>query len=311
MQIEVPIRSISEATALLDAGGDIFYGGVVSKQHQVNNRDNSMLCQVGSFSELHDIIRLVHSRGKRFYLTLNSNDANLEECKTQIEQSILVGVDRFIVADLRLVEFINNNYSEEEVILSVLSGIQNAGALGFYLRDNVKGFCFERNVSPFNMERVITAYPILEATAFASGNCQNTQRICQMHNLQPLFPIHKNPSGYTNLICEGWYYERIDTSSQALKDSLCHKISSELCSLCALPILRKVGVRTLKIEGRELPISYKLKRIQMLKKTLNLLEKEKRSNKENEALCQVIHLEYYGYPCNAHDCFYENTPIPK
>jgi len=300
MKIEAPLRNIDEVDPLLDAGADLFYCGVVGTKH-TNNRNNNILHQFCSFHELSDAITLIHNRNKELFLTLNAYDAQIESCMEQAGYALESGVDGFIVADLRLIRALNIRYPEVPVVLSVLSGIQNSRCLDFFLEQNVKGFCFERNVSISNMKALISKYPNLEATAFISGNCQNTQLLCQLHNIPTLLPIHKHEGGYGEMICECWESESDNASD--IKEIHMALGKKNWCALCALYGLKQAGVKALKIEGRALELKYKLQKVELYKKALNALNIITHEQ-EYHQFCRDLYMSTYGVECTNYDCFY-------
>lgn len=292
MRVEVPIRSIYEVQPLLYLGVDIFYGGVLA-EGSVNNRDNNLLCQFSSFEELHESISIIHTQDKKFWMTLNSTQPEINSCKRQIERAIMCGVDAFIVSDIRLIEILQKEYNSYPVVLSVLAGIQNAEALRFYMSPNIIGYCFERNQTIKNMERIIKKTPRLKATAFVSGACRNTQRICKLHNMHPCFPLRNNVDGYAELICQGW---------DCQKEQSIYMGEEAMCSLCALQELKAAGISNLKIEGRDYPLEQKLRITKFIRCALDQLEVL--SPMEYEKSCRTLFFEYNGFNCTDKNCFY-------
>ena len=158
MKIEAPLRAFEEVEPLLQAGADIFYCGVLD--NGVNNRNNSIMHQFISFSDLKKTSDMIHAKGKKVFLTLNAINCNVEQCLKQVEKVTTDrSVDGIIVADLRLIKIINQMFPSMPIILSCLTGINNSKCLEVYNYSSVVGFCFERNISIQNMQAIIAQKP--------------------------------------------------------------------------------------------------------------------------------------------------------
>lgn len=299
MKIEAPLRSYQEVKPLLQAGADILYCGVIGDG--VNNRNNNILHQFSSISELKKAANLIHEEGKQIYLTLNSINSNNEQCLRQVEMVVDQVVDGLIVAELQLMKQICEKFPKFPIILSCLTGINNSKCLDVYCLQNVISYCFERNISLRNMEECMKKHSNLRATAFVSGNCNNTQLICQLHNLNTKIPIYKQEGGFGELICENWYYKNPKTNHQVAMEML---NTNNWCALCALYRMQKMGIYALKIEGRGLDLEYKLQKVHYYKQALQMLNKVK-GKKEFLEVCKTFFREEYHRKCDAYDCFYQ------
>lgn len=298
MKIEAPLRAFEEVQPLLDAGADIFYCGVLD--NGVNNRNNNIMHQFMSFDELKKASDVIHKKGKRILLTLNAINCNYEHCIQQVEQGAADGsIDGVIVADLGLIRILNRLNPDMPVVLSCLTCINNSKSLDEYRYSNVKGFCFERNISMQNMRAIIDKNRDMKATAFISGNCNNTQMICQLHNLKTKIPLFKQEGGFGELICENWYcHNQVDESSVNAEKMN----TNNWCALCALYKLRDIGVYALKIEGRGLDLPYKLHKVRYYRQALNIIDSMDFS--EYESVCKELFFSEYNRKCTISDCFY-------
>lgn len=298
MKIETPLRALEEVGLLLEAGADIFYCGVLDKG--VNNRNNNIMHQFMTFDELKKASNIIHKNGKKVFLTLNAINCDLWQCVKQAENVSADGsIDGVIVADLELIRILNKLIPNMPVILSCLACINNSKCLEVYRLPNVKGYCFERNISMQNMQAIIKKNMNLKATAFVSGNCNNTQMICQLHNLKTKIPLFKQEGGFGELICENWYcHNQADESVINLE-----KINTNnWCALCALHKLRNIGVYALKIEGRGLDLPYKMQKVRYYRRALDILDQAEISKYESD--CKKLFFQEYHRKCSIYDCFY-------
>lgn len=298
MKIEAPLRAYEEVQPLLKAGADIFYCGVLD--NGVNNRNNNIMHQFMSFAELKKASDVIHENGKKMLLTLNAINCDFEHCIKQVEKAVDDGsIDGVIVADLGLIKTLNMLLPDIPVVLSCLTCINNNKCLDVYRQPNVKGFCFERNISIQNMQAIIGKNKNMKATAFVSGNCNNTQMICQLHNLKTKTPLFKQEGGFGELICENWYcYNQADES--VFNAEIMN--TNNWCALCALYKLRDIGVYALKIEGRGLDLPYKLQKVRYYRQALDNLDRMEILKYEGE--CKELFFREYHRKCAIYDCFY-------
>ena len=301
MKIEAPLRAFEEVQPLLDAGADIFYCGVLDSG--VNNRNNNIMHQFVSFDELKKASDVIHKNGKKLLLTLNAINCDFEHCIKQVEQGVANGsIDGIIVADLGLIRILNRLFPNMPVILSCLTCINNSKCLDEYRYSNVKGFCFERNISIQNMHLIIDKNKDMKATAFVSGNCNNTQMICQLHNLKTKIPLFKQEGGFGELICENWYcHNKIDESSV----NVSKMNTNNWCALCALYKLCDIGVYALKIEGRGLDLPYKLQKVRYYRQALNMINNM--DFLKYKSACKEMFRNEYNRKCSKFDCFYPHN----
>lgn len=298
MKIETPLRTFEEVQPLLKAGADIFYCGVLDRG--VNNRNNNIMHQFISFDELKKASDVIHKNGKKILLTLNAINCDFEHCVKQVERAAASGsIDGVIVADLGLIRILNQLLSDMPVILSCLTSINNSKCMDAYRQPNVKGFCFERNISIQNMQAIISKNKDMKATAFVSGNCNNTQMICQLHNLKTKIPLYKQEGGFGELICENWHYYNQNDESVVNAEKM---NTNNWCALCALYKLQDIGVHALKIEGRGLDLPYKLQKVRYYRKALDIMERAEMSKYESD--CKELFFQTYHRECSIYDCFY-------
>lgn len=300
MIIETPLRDVQEVQPLIEAGADFFYCGVIDS-NEVNNRKNSLLHQIRGFNDLKKATTIAHSYNKKVYVTINSNAGIIDDCILHAKKAIDSGCDGFIVTNPIIIEKLANLNKNIPIILSVLSGVYNSECLKFYLKPNVKGYCFERNVAIENMKKIIAKFPKLKATAFISGNCQNSQTMCTLHNLTTKLPINKNEGGFGEMICEGWEY--LNNKSENKNCNLDRVCAKDWCALCSLYLLKDAGVEVVKIEGRSLDLKYKVEKVKLYRRTIDKLNNVS-SREEFFSFCKNTYKKTHGYNCLNTDCYY-------
>ncbi len=298
MLIEAPLRKSTEVEALVSAGADLFYCGVLSDS-KINNRHNSILHQFENFEDLKIAVKKAHYFGKRIFLTLNGMKVDMENCKKQIFNATEINVDGFIITDVALANEILKVDKESTIYLSVLVSAFNAESIKFYLQPGIKGLCLPRNISKENISKIISNLPKLEIATFVSGNCSNTQTICKMHNICNRVPIYLHEGGQGELVCEGW-----NSNTSVIETEITNFLNrKDWCPLCTLKKFKLAGVSNLKIEGRSLDTLDKVLKIKYIKSALDKLENL--SDKEYVKFCKQLYLDKYGIKCNMQNCYYD------
>lgn len=296
MLIEAPLRRKNEIEPLIEAGADIFYCGVMADQ-KINNRHNTILHQFHSMGELSDAIKLIHSYDKKVYLTLNSTNIDVNKALQEAAKAIECDIDGFIITDYILIREIRKTYKTISIYLSVLSNMFNSACIRPFYEIGINGFCFERNVMIGNMKLVNEKYPMLESTAFISGNCSYTQTLCKLHGSSTHSLIYMDEGGAGELVCEGWQCSQKSDESYVTNLNTPH-----WCGLCSLPLLQDAGVTNLKIEGRSIDTKYKIKKIRYIKAALDALNSY--YGEEYIDYCKQRYKEEFGSPCRTRNCYY-------
>jgi collagenase-like PrtC family protease len=248
-------------------------------------------------NELYDAIELIHSHDKKIYLTLNSTNIDVEKALQEAATAIEGRIDGFIITDYILIKEIRRIYQSTAIYLSVLSNMFNSACIQPFYDIGINGFCFERNMMIGNMKLINKKYPMLESTAFISGNCSYTQTLCKLHGSSTHSLIYMDEGGAGELVCEGWQ------CSQQSDESYVNNLNApHWCGLCSLPLLQDAGVKNLKIEGRSLDTKYKIKKVKYIKAALDALDNY--HEEEYIAYCKERYEKEFGSQCKSRSCYY-------
>lgn len=279
MRVISPIDNLAEAEALLTAGADELYGGLIPAEWQQRfdlvaslNQRTFAEAQIASWDDLSGILDLIHGAGKGFLLTLNApfySEAQLPLLLDYVDQAVRVGIDGVILADLGLLRLLRRRHPKLQYHASTLAHLGNSAALRFYAGQGITGAVLPRHLSVAELATIAAAVPEVRCDAFLLvGKCPNTEGLCTFHHSSPdkIWP------------CEIPYQIRPlqAPASPGLERAMARQNSWSLtnrrhgCGLCAIPGLLAAGLEGLKLVGRGAPTAQKVKNILLARDFLRL-----------------------------------------
>lgn len=312
MRVISPIDNLAEAEALLTAGADELYGGLIPAEWQQRfdlvaslNQRTFAEAQIASWDDLSGILDLIHGAGKGFLLTLNApfySEAQLPLLLDYVDQAVRVGIDGVILADLGLLRLLRRRHPKLQYHASTLAHLGNSAALRFYAGQGITGAVLPRHLSVAELATIAAAVPEVRCDAFLLvGKCPNTEGLCTFHHSSPdkIWP------------CEIPYQIRPlqAPASPGLERAMARQNSWSLtnrrhgCGLCAIPGLLAAGLEGLKLVGRGAPTAQKVKNILLARDFLRLAS-------ETDDLviyrqkARAAHRRRFGSPCSPNVCYY-------
>lgn len=281
-----PAGSLPALRAAVDNGADAVYIGF-------SNTTNARNFPGLNF-EMHDVIRGVryaHDRSCKVMLALNTypQTDNWQLWAEALENASDLGLDAVIMADLGLLQYAVNNYSNLPLHLSVQGSATNQFAIAFYYEQfGIKRVILPRVLSIAQVQNVIEATPVeVEVFGFGSlcvmvegrcimssyvtGESPNTAGVCSpAHAVSWEETIEGRQSRLNNVLIDRYKPDeaagyptlckgRFQTASEAFSDSEAFYAIEEPTSLNVLPIIPKLvemGVAAIKIEGRQRSPAY-------------------------------------------------------
>jgi len=284
MELLCPAGSLKSLKAAINNGADAVYIGF---SDQTNARNFAGL----NFSDqqLHAAVEYVHSRHKRLHIAINTF-AHPEQSKRwqcAVDKAVQLGADVLIVADLSVLAYCAKHYPDMELHASVQVSATNAGAIAFLKSQfNVTRVVLPRVLSIHQIRQLARSCDVeLEVFAYGSlcimaegrcylssyltGESPNTAGVCsgakfvdyqtQQHQQQTVLESRLNGvlidrfaeeenAGYPTL-CKGRF---------SVDSDLYHVLEepTSLNSMELLPELYSLGIKAIKIEGRQRSPTY-------------------------------------------------------
>ncbi len=280
IELLCPAGSFNAVKAAIENGADAVYVGLSGK---TNARDFSGLNL--NERQLRDISVYVHRHKKKLHVAINtfatSSDWNL--WRQAVDLAVDAGADVLIIADISLLAYAAQQYPSTERHLSVQASATNAAAIAFY-QDNyaVSRVVLPRVLSLKQVTQLAAAVEVdLEVFAFGSlcimaegrcylssyltGKSPNNAGVCspaefvdwhddgntlesRLNNIviDRFSPDEK--AGYPTL-CKGRFTVE-EQRYHVMEDPV------SLNSLSLLPELMEIGIKAVKIEGRQRSPAY-------------------------------------------------------
>ena len=307
MELVCPAGNFPSLKAAVLNGADAVYLGF---KDQTNARNFSGL----NFndSKLDKSLSFANDRGVKIYIAINTYPQSGAWAKWQaaIDKAVDMGVDAVIVADVGVMDYAVNRYPDLNLHLSVQGSATNYEALNFYQKNfNIKRAVIPRVLSFSQVSRLVEKSPVdLEVFAFGSlcimaeGRCHlssyitgespNMCGVCSpasavsWKNIGNILETRLNHvlidryaegehAGYPTL-CKG----RFD-----VKNNIYHALEepTSLNTLGILPELHEIGIKALKIEGRQRSPAYIAQVVHVWREAIDSYKKEPAMFTEREA----------------------------
>ncbi len=280
-ELVCPAGSLPALKAAVDNGASCVYLGL---RDATNARNFAGL----NFDEVAIAagIRYAHERGCKVFMALNTypQAANPGPWRAALDQAVDLGVDAVILADPGLMQYAASRYPALRLHLSVQGSATNYEAINFYREQfGIVRAVLPRVLSLEQVRQVIDKTPVeIEVFGFGSlcvmvegrcalssyvtGESPNTHGVCSPAKsvrwqetprglesrlggvLIDRYASGEN-AGYPTL-CKGRFDVGDDESYYAIEEP------ASLNTLELLPQLMKMGVRAIKIEGRQRSLAY-------------------------------------------------------
>ena len=334
MKITAGLGSIDEYERFVQAGADEFFCGYVpfswaEKYGTVMplNRREVLCCnvQLGAYSELEILSRMVKKYKKPVHLTFNSLyylPEQYPEIGDIIEKCMGIGFRSYIIADPALLVYLKNRGISCEIHLSGETGEVNSEMLKMFRRFPLKRLIFHRKNTFRDMQSVIASQREVEKQAgirpeagmefeafVLNEMCQFTGAFCNS--------LHCDEMGY---LCRVSYWlgtvrngDAVPEEIMALQEQawnqepdlkaydesgyLCGETG---CGLCALYQLKQAGITHLKLVGRGNYVDHMEKDIRNLRKALEILDA---AENEREFKCTLKRIVFPA-GCSGR-CYYQ------
>jgi len=281
MELVCPAGSLPALKAAVDNGADCVYLGF---RDATNARNFAGL----NFDEaaINSGIRYAHERGRKVFVALNTypQAASPEVWRSAVDRTAQSGVDAVILADPGLMAYAVKTHPGLRLHLSVQGSATNYEALNFYHEHfGISRAVLPRVLSLTQVEQVLEKTPIeIEVFGFGSlcvmvegrcalssyvtGEAPNTNGVCSPPKAVRWVETAQGRESRLN----GVLIDRYESGENAGYPTLCKgrfDVGSEhnyyaieeptsLNTLSLLPQLMKMGVRAIKIEGRQRSPAY-------------------------------------------------------
>ena len=284
IELVCPAGGLPALKAAVDNGANCVYAGF---KDDTNARNFTGL----NFDEasLKQGIRYAHERGAKVLIALNTypQSDNWSRWTAAVDRAADYGVDAIILADLGLMDYARRAHPDLRLHLSVQGSATNYEAINFYReRFGIQRAVLPRVLSLAQVEQVVTHTPVeievfgfgglcvmvegrCALSAYATGTSPNCQGACSPGKA---VRWEQTPQGMETRL-NGILIDRFDEGERAGYPTICKgrfeigdgeasdtyyaiEEPASLNTLGLLPDLARMGIRAIKIEGRQRSPAY-------------------------------------------------------
>jgi len=305
----------------------------------INARPNSFSL---NFEQLKRSYYLIKKNKKELSVVFNSQFYTSEQIRligVYIKKLKKIGIRDFTIANIGLLYFLNKNLKNVKLNLSTVGSLLNNLSIDFYRRFGVTGVTLP--LTDFSHIKSITKdNKGTEYTVFILNNgCRNYHPFCFFgHKSKPISKgaelsqklLNKNRKmilKFSNLIpghvqqkyiqpCNTNYDFKMIISQENKNNDIIKKRLNDffglkcsimrhlMCGTCTINELETIGVKNLKISGREMSLKQKVLYTKYVKECINVA-----SHSNRKALCKKLHRDYFGYKCIPSKCYFPGLRI--
>ena len=233
-ELLAPAGNIVSALTAFDAGADAVYAGL--KRFNARERTENFTSE-----EMSKLLTYAHSIGKKVYVTFNTliKESEIREAAEVLSELTALKPDAVIIQDLGMLHLIREFFPPLAVHASTQMGIHNSEGVKTAASLGISRVILERQVTIPELEKIVSASPV-DIEVFIHG------AICCSLSGKCLFSSwHGGWSGNRGKCKQPCRYNYFKGGDEGYFFS-----TRDLCSLGLVPELKRIGVSSLKIEGR-------------------------------------------------------------
>ena len=320
MRIVSPLNTAAEVDALVDAGANEFYAGLLpaawkerfSHCSPINRREWPQ-SNFATAEELGKAIERAHERGAPVNLTMNAHyytQGQYPVVLNELERALDLGIDALIVGDIGLMLTLREQGLPARLHVSTVGTTFNSRTAQLYEELGAARLVLPRHFTLPELER-LRASTTLELELFIiNALCSFIDGLC---TFQHALDVEGYPDLY--LGADGCHACRLKYEVEAhgpeaetarkhyrgwkslLTEGNCH-----FCGACAIWELDRIGMDSVKIIGRIHDTERKLRDLSLIAWARDLLT-EGLTKKDYIERVMARYAEVYGFPCGRR-CYY-------
>ncbi len=293
-ELVAPAGNLEKMKTAFAYGADSVYAGIPAY---------SLRARVNDFTDarLKTGIAYAHSRGKKFYVTINilAHNRQFKNLPRHIEKLRLYDPDGIILSDPGVLAVVKRIWPGAKLTLSTQANCINLESARFWHQQGIGRIILGREVAIHDIREIHAALPTLALETFVHG------AFCMAYSGRCLLSGYLSGRSANLGDCAQpcrWPYRTAGEDGELVLEEDKHGSyilnSRDLCLIEKLPEIIRAGVTAVKIEGRAKSPHYLATVIGAYRRTLDSIESGKdRSGKEKEFLYQELStkLAHRGY----------------
>ena len=254
-----------------------------------------------SKTELEEAVEFCHKKNKKIYITVNifAHNSDLEKLPSYLKFLQRIKIDAIIVSDPAVFLTVRENTPELPIHISTQANVISWKSAEFWKKQGAKRIILARELTFSEIKEIREKVPDIELEMFVHGSmCISYSGRCF---LSSFLNARSANSGYCTQPCR-WEYQLIEKSRpneffQIEEDKYGSYIlnSKDLCLINKLPEINKIGIDSIKIEGRMKSLYYVANVTRIYKEALQDTGSDIRSRKMktfNDELNKISHRHY-------------------
>lgn len=254
-----------------------------------------------SKAELEKAVEFCHKKNKKIYVTVNifAHNSDLEKLPSYLKFLQKINVDAIIVSDPAVFLTARENAPELPIHISTQANVISWKSAEFWKMQGAKRIILARELTFSEIKDIREKIPDIELEMFIHGSmCVSYSGRCF---LSSFLNARSANSGYCTQPCR-WEYQLIEKSRpneffRIEEDKYGSYIlnSKDLCLINRLPEINKIGIDSVKIEGRMKSLYYVANVTRIYKEALQDAGSDISSQKMkifNDELNKISHRHY-------------------
>lgn len=243
-ELLAPAGNLETALAAYVSGADAVYCGLgkYNAREMADNFSFDDMSRLSAYAKKHD---------KRYYLTFNTllKQAELKEAAEQLSYMTQLSPDGVIVQDIGIARMLRRYFPSLPVHASTQMGIHNSAGVALAAKMGMERVILERQVTLDELEQIVARSP-LEIEVFIHGAlCCSLSGKCLFSSWIGGWSGNR---GRCKQPCRRRYY----AEGKGGQKAGFYFSTQDLYTLDLIPELKRIGVASLKIEGRMKKPSY-------------------------------------------------------
>lgn len=242
-ELLAPAGDLARLKTAIHFGADAVYIG--GKKFSLRSRASNF-----DMADIEEGVKYAHDHQAKLYVTVNMipHQEDLEGLQLYLRTLDKIGVDAVIVASLHIAKVARQISQRMEVHLSTQQSSANIETLNFYKSLGVDRVVLARECSLEDIGQIAAGQTLPIEVFIHGGMCVNVSGRCTLSNYMTLRDANRGGCAQS---CR-WKYFLSDESNHPLHDpdTLFSMSSKDLNATLVLSDLIRIGVSSLKIEGR-------------------------------------------------------------
>ena len=340
MKIKAPVVNKEEAARLCGIGVDELFCGIEPSYWRKQYRcfsisQRSTAANFTRLSELEKAIDIAHRNKTKVHVAVNAFfylEKQYDMAERIIKDVLNIGADGIIIADAVLLLKLNKALlKDRDIIVGCDAVVFNSYAVKFYKDLGATRIVLPRSMTIPEMKEAVSrdtsmeyeVFIIHDLCFFEDGLCASCKEASGSVGLRKgkegnkkvsLFtgPIISKPiltRGYLGGCRDVFQQQKISVKddrniSRVKHFSFWDKKHIQGCGACAIYDFKEMGMASLKILDRKLPIEEKAKALMFIKKCSDLLLKGDIDKKNYTKECKALFKKTFKTKCSLYDCYY-------